>query len=123
MHVVGDLSTLVWTARVMAVVPSLQFVKKEEVKRSGGEFAKVDDVAWVNVGKVKNAWHEDIDLEPFIAFWVVIGVPPEPQYIPRIIGVLGRCSVKLIVCLAKLFLDALCAALIRGETKDVKILM
>lgn len=47
----------------MAVVPPLQFVKKGEIERSAGESVEPVDVAWVDIGKVQNAWYEDVDLD------------------------------------------------------------
>ena len=82
----------------MTVLPRLQFMKEEEMKRCAGEFVDLDDVVWMDVWKVQFAWHEDVDLEPLETEFVVIGVPP--QCSPIIPGVARPDSIEVVVFLA-----------------------
>jgi len=71
-------------------------------------------------GKVHNPWNEDVDLEPPEAGFVAIGAPVQDP--PPVIGVPRSDSVEPIVPPAKLLLDGLCTAGIRGDAKDIEVL-
>lgn len=120
-HVCWDLGPLIWTGRTTTVGPPLQFMKKEKVERRAREFVDIDDVVWVDLWKVHNPWHENVDLESLEAGFVTTGVPP--QHVPLIPGVPRLDSVEVVVCITKPLLDGLRATRVRGEAKDVKILM
>ena len=86
-----------------------------------GEPVEFDYVVRVDVGKVQNPWYEDVDLEPLEVGFVTICAPI--QDLPPISGVPGPDGVESVVFLAKSSLDGLRTAWVRGEAKDVKVLM
>ena len=75
----------------------------------------------MDVGKVHNPWHEDVDLEPLETGFVPTGVPV--QNLPPIIGVSRLDSVEPIVLRAKFSLDSLRTARVRSEAKDIEVLI
>lgn len=112
---------MIWAGRTTTVGPSLQFMKKEKVERRAREFVDIDDVVCVDPWEAHNPWYENVDLESLEAGFVTTGVPP--QYVVLVPGVPGLNSVEVVVCITKPLLDGLCATWVRGEAKDVKILM
>ena len=103
-----------------AVIPRLEFLKKKEVKRGAGEFIDVYDAAWGDGGKIHNSGDENVDLDTFETRLVAACVPV--QHCPGILPVPRRSSVEVVVCFAKLLLNAFCTTVIGGEAKDIKIL-
>lgn len=102
------------------MIPRLEFLKKEEVKRGAGEFIDAYDEAWGDVGKIHNSGDENVDLDTLETRLVAACVAV--QHCPGILSVPRRAGVKVAVFFAKLLLDAFCTTIIGREAKDIKIL-
>ena len=109
------------TARTTAVVPPLQFVENEKRKRQAGEPVDLDYIVRMDVRKIQNPWYKDVDLEPLETGFVTTGVRVQDP-VP-IVGVSRLDSVEIIVFLAESSLDGLRTARVRGDTKDIEVLI
>ena len=96
-------------------------MEKEKKQRCAWELVDLDYVVRVDVRKAQNPWDEDVDFEPLEARFVTAGAPV--QDLPLISAVPCPDSIELIVLHAKLLLDGLCTARVRGEAEDIEVLV